>query len=151
MREVHLAQVNIARGRAPLDHASMAEFVRRIDEINALAEGSPGFVWRLATPAGNALYIRPYDDDRILFNLSVWQSVEALHQFVYRTAHSELFANRHQWFERFGGATSALWWIPAGHIPDVAEAKQRLALLDQNGPTAQAFTFKTRFPPQDSP
>lgn len=144
---MHLAQVNIARAKAPLDDAALAGFIARIEEINALADGSPGFVWRLATGAGNALYLRPYDDDRILFNMSVWQSVEALHDFVYRSAHVQLFRQRFDWFHRFDGAYVALWWVPQGHVPSVDEAKARLAHLSAHGPTPHAFTFKALFPP----
>lgn len=145
----HLAQVNIARLRAPLDDPQIAGFVARFDEINALAERSPGFVWRLKTGAGNAAYLRPYDDDRIIINMSVWETIEHLHAFVYRSAHLEVFRRRHEWFERFDGAYAALWWIPVGHIPSIGEAKERLAQLDANGPTLFAFTFKSRFPPDE--
>ena len=139
----HIAQVNIARMKAPLDSPVMAGFVARLEEINALADGSPGFVWRLQTPEGDATYLRPYDDDRILFNLSVWKDVESLKQYVYRTAHAELLRDRRSWFEHFAGASVALWWVPPGHIPGVDEAKQRLAHLEAHGASAFAFTFKS--------
>ena len=145
--ELHLAQVNIARMNAPLESPEMAEFVARIDEINALADGSPGFVWRLQTGTGDATYLRPYDDDRVLFNLSVWKTVEDLRAYVYRSVHSEVMRRRQEWFGKFDGAYLALWWIPSGHVPSVDEAKQRLAHLDRHGPTPTAFTFKTLFPP----
>jgi Domain of unknown function (DUF3291) len=144
---LHLAQVNVARARAPLDGPELAGFVARIDEINALADGSPGFVWRLPSGTGDATYLRPYDDDRILFNLSVWRSVEALRAYVYRSVHTEVMRRRQEWFERFDGAYVALWWIPVGHIPSIDEAKARLAHLDRHGPTPTAFTFKSLFPP----
>ena len=139
----HIAQVNIARMKAPLDSPVMASFVARLAEINALADRSPGFVWRLQTDEGDATYLRPYDDDRILFNLSVWEDVDALKQYVYRTAHAELLRDRRSWFEHFDGAYVALWWVDAGHIPSIEEAKERLAHLEANGPTDFAFTFKT--------
>jgi len=147
MPQYHLAQVNIARMKAPLEDPSMAEFTARLDEINALAEQSPGFIWRLQTPEGNATYLRPYEDNRILFNMSVWDSVEALKQYVYRTAHAQLIRQRQAWFDKFEGAQLALWWVPAGHIPGIDEAKERLAFLDTNGSTAFAFTFKSVFQP----
>jgi hypothetical protein len=147
---VHLAQVNIARARGPLESATMAGFVARLDEINALADRSPGFVWRLQTEAGNATYLRPYEDDRILFNLSVWETVEALRAYVYRTAHAEVLRQRHEWFSRFEAPYLALWWVPAGHRPSVDEAKQRLARLAQDGPTPFAFTFRSLYPPDES-
>jgi len=145
--EVQLAQVNIARMNTPLEDPAMAGFVARLDEINALADRSPGFVWRLQTPAGNATYLRPYDDDRILFNMSVWETVEDLRRYVYQTAHVELLRQRQEWFARFDGVYAALWWVPAGHHPSVDEAKQRLASVAEKGPTPFAFTFKQVFPP----
>jgi len=149
MTGYHIAQVNIGRIKAPLDDPQIAGFVARLDEINALADRSPGFVWRLQNEQGNATYLRPYDDDRILFNMSVWTSIEALTQFVYRTAHVRVMQQRQDWFEKFAGAYLALWWVPAGHIPSVDEAKKRLAYLDEHGPTQFAFTFKTIFQPDD--
>ena len=140
---MHIAQVNIARMKAPLDSPEMAGFVSRLAEINALADGSAGFVWRLQTDEGDATYLRPYEDDRILFNLSVWESVDSLKQYVYRTAHAELLRDRRSWFEHFDGVYVALWWVPEGHIPDIDEAKDRLAHLEQHGPSNQAFTIKT--------
>src|SRR5690348_17444655 len=99
-----------------MDGPVMAGFAARLDEINALAERSPGFVWRLQTEAGNATYLRPYqEDDTILINMSVWESVETLKQYVYRTAHAELLRDRHQWFEKLDRVYTALWWVPAGH------------------------------------
>ena len=121
----------------------MSGFVARLDEINRLADRSLGFVWRLQTETGNATYLRPYDDDRILFNLSVWETVEALKQYVYRTAHAELLRDRRNWFEQFAGVYVALWLVPAGHIPSIVEAKERLAHLEAHGPSGYAFTFKT--------
>ena len=145
MTAFHLAQVNIARMLGPLDGPVMAGFVTRLDEINALADASPGFVWRLETAEGNATALRPYDDERILFNMSVWETLEDLRQYVYRSAHTELIGRRKDWFDKFERPYLALWWVPAGHIPTVAEAKQRLELLQERGETAEAFTFKKTF------
>lgn len=139
----HLAQVNIGRALAPLDDPRMAGFVNRLDEINALAESSPGFIWRLQTEDGNATALRPYEDDRILFNLSVWTTPEDLRQFVYRSAHAEVMRQRKSWFERFGDVYMALWWIPQGHIPTISEAKERLQYLQLNGESEFAFSFAT--------
>lgn len=149
MTAYQIAQVNIGRIRAPLDDPVMAGFVTRLDEINSLAEQSPGFVWRLQTSEGNATYLRPYDDDRILVNMSVWTTIEALRHYVYRTAHVEVLQRREAWFEKFAGAYAALWWVPEGHIPGIDEAKKRLAYLDNHGPTQFAFTFKTAFQPDE--
>ena len=133
-----------------MDGPVMAGFAARLDEINALADSSPGFVWRLQTPAGNATYLRPYlEDDTILINMSVWESIEALRHYVYQTAHAELLRQRHEWFEKFAGVYAALWWVPAGHIPGVDEAKKRLAYLEKHGPTQFVFTFKHTFEPDE--
>jgi heme-degrading monooxygenase HmoA len=144
--DFHLAQVNIARMNAPLDSAEMADFVARIAEINTLADAAPGFVWRLATDGGDATYLRPYDDDRILFNMSVWRSADDLRAYVYGSAHTEVMRRRHLWFSKFDGAYLALWWVRAAHLPSIDEAKSRLAHLDREGPSASAFTFKQLFP-----
>ena len=147
MPTLHLAQVNIARMRGALEDSVMQTFVARLDEINALADESPGFVWRLQTDAGNATYLRPYADERIIINMSVWESVEALRGYVYRGRHAEVLRRRDEWFERLETPVVALWWIPAGHVPSVDEAKKRLAHLEANGPTPFAFTFRALFPP----
>ncbi len=146
MTTFHIAQVNIGRIKAAPEDPVMAGFMSRLDEINALADQSPGFVWRLQTSEGNATYLRPYDDDRILVNISVWESIEQLKQYVYKTAHSELLRQRQEWFEKFTGSYTALWWVSKGHIPTVDEAKKRLEHLDVHGPTQFAFTFKNSFP-----
>jgi hypothetical protein len=147
----HLAQVNIARMLAPLTDPIMEEFVARLDEINALADQSPGFVWRLQGEAGDApaTYLRPYDDDRILFNLSVWESIEQLKEYAYKTAHGEVMRQRQQWFEKLDSMFQAMWWVEAGHIPTIAEAKQRLEYIQKHGETAHAFTFKRPFLPAE--
>jgi hypothetical protein len=137
-----LAQVNIARMVAPLDSPAMAEFVALLDEINALADRSPGFVWRLQGTDGNATSIRPFDDEFILVNLSVWESIEQL-----KSAHAGVLRRRREWFEKFSGGYLALWWVPAGHIPTAAEAKERLIHLQEHGETAYAFTFRSTFAP----
>src|SRR5262245_19542197 len=137
----HLAQANVARMRAPLDHPSMAEFVARLAPVNALADAWPGFVWRLQTEAGDATAIRAFDDPLILFNMSVWDSVEALKGFVYREGHLEVFQERQRWFVPFDRIPHVLWWVRAGHVPTIDEAKARFASLWSVGPTPFAFTF----------
>jgi len=113
--------------------------------VNALADAAPGFVWRLQTDSGNATDLRAYPDERIIVNMSVWESVAALRAFAYRGDHAALLRRRHAWFERFDGPYQALWWIPAGHTPSVAEGKERLDHLRAHGPTAQAFNFQRLF------
>jgi Domain of unknown function (DUF3291) len=148
----HLAQVNIGRLRAPIDDPIMEGFRSQLDPVNALADGAAGFVWRLQTEEGNATSIRPYaDDDRMAINMSVWESLEALQQFVYKSAHVGPLRDRKQWFEPIEGPILALWWIPAGHTPTIHEAKQRLQHLEERGPSPYAFTFRTPFPAPDAP
>ena len=144
----HLAQLNLARATAPLDSADLAEFMALLEPINALADGSPGFVWRLQDDDGaGATGIRILDDDRLIVNMSVWESIEALWEFVYDSGHLDVMRRRREWFARFGSAHLVLWWVPAGQVPTVDEALGRMELLDANGPTPDAFTFKMRFEP----
>jgi hypothetical protein len=145
----HLAQINIARMRAPLDDPMMAEFVANLASINALADASPGFVWRLQSEAGDATSLRPYDDT-IIVNMSVWQSPDHLLQYVYHSQHTDVMRKRKQWFDKFAGAYTTLWWIPAGHIPTVEEAKERLEHLRISGESPYAFSFKKLFPAPQS-
>ena len=150
MTRYHLAQLNIGRFRAPIDDPIMDGFRTRLDPINALADAAPGFVWRLQTEDGNATAIRPYaGDDMMAVNMSVWASLEALREFVYKTAHVGTLKGRKEWFEPIEGPILVLWWIPAGQIPTVAEAQSRLEHLKAHGPTAHAFTFRSPFPPPD--
>jgi hypothetical protein len=144
----HVAQVNIALPKAPVDSPLLADFMGLLDPINELADASDGFVWRLQTDEGNATSIRPFEDERLMVNLSTWESVEALRQFVYRSVHVEVMRRRREWFERMR-LYMALWWVPAGHVPSVEEAKDRLAHLREHGPTPQAFTFREPFGPPD--
>jgi hypothetical protein len=146
-----LAQVNIGRARGETTDPVMAGFMARLEEINALAEASPGFVWRLKTEDGDATAVRPYDDNRIMINMSVWADLPALRDFVYRSAHAPVMKRRREWFERFDRVFVALWWVPARHRPSVREAVDRLALLEQNGPAPLAFSFAEPFGPDGVP
>ena len=146
MAGLHLAQLNIARLRAPLDSPELADFVAALDPVNALADAAPGFVWRLQTDDGDATSIRAFDDDMLIVNMSVWESLDALRAYVYGSEHRAVMARRRQWFERMAEAYVVLWWVPAGHVPTVEEAKERLEALRREGPTADAFTFKTPWP-----
>jgi hypothetical protein len=141
-----IAQLNVARAVAPLDDPRLADFMARLDEVNALAERSPGFVWRLQGADGNATDLRVGDDPLLIVNLTVWESIDDLFAFTYRSEHRTVFARRYDWFERLPGPSTVLWWLPAGEIPALDEAFRRLDLLTANGPTAEAFTFKQRFP-----
>lgn len=149
-KRFHLAQANIARMRAPLDDPIMEGFRSQLDRINAIADHSAGFVWRLKTDEGNATAIRAYEDDRVLFNMSVWESIDALHQYVYRGAHAQPLRERRSWFEPMEGPSLVLWWIRAGHVPTVEEAKGRFEFLKTFGATRDAFTFRHPFAPSDA-
>lgn len=147
----HLAQANISTLRFPLDNPLMAGFIAELQTINTLADNSPGFIWRLQDKnAGNATTIRPYNNECIIINLSVWESIEALSNYVYRSQHAVVMKSRHQWFEKSLQPTLVLWWIPQGHIPNVFEAKERLEYLVSNGVTPHAFSFKQQFPQPDT-
>jgi hypothetical protein len=144
----HLAQLNLARATAPLDSPALAEFMALLEPVNALADRSAGFVWRLQDEDGaGATGIRILDDDRLIVNMSVWESIQALWEFVYDSDHLDVMRRRREWFARFESAHLVLWWVPAGHVPTVDEALGRMDLLDANGPTPAAFTFKVRFEP----
>ncbi len=142
----HLAQINIARLIAPIDDPKIAEFVAQLDPINALAERSLGFIWRLKSDAGNATDVVYNDDPFVIVNMSVWESVEALRDYAYTSKHIDVFRDRAKWFEKMEKPHYCLWWIPAGHIPTVDEGRKRLEHYQQNGATQQAFWFSKQFP-----
>lgn len=151
MPDFHLAQMNIGRMLYPLDDPRMAGFMNALDEINALADRTPGFVWRLQTEAGNATDLRPYEDVAMIVNMSVWESIEALFTYAYTSKHVEFLRRRREWFEKMAESPLVLWWVPAGHIPTVAEGQERIARLHRDGPTPLAFTFTRRFSPDGLP
>ena len=142
----HLAQINIARLIAPLDDPRIADFVAQLDPVNALAERSPGFVWRLKSDSGNATDIAFNDDPFVIVNMSLWESVEVLKDFVYASDHMVPFRDRAKWFEKLGKPHYCLWWTQAGHIPSVAEGRERLEHYQKHGATEYAFWFNKLFP-----
>lgn len=150
MSNHHIAQLNIATLLAPIDSPQLSGFVANLDRINALAEQSPGFVWRLQTEEGDATGIDYFGSDKIV-NLSVWESVEALHNYVYRSAHVEIMRRKKEWFRKMSEAYMVLWWVPDGHTPSIEEAAQKLNTLREHGPTPEAFTFKKSFPAPSEP
>lgn len=141
----HLAQINIATLRAPLTDPLLHGFTSRLEHINALADKAPGFVWRLQTEEGDATALRPYEDDRVLVNLSVWQTPEALKAYVYQGEHVQLVRQRMTWFHRPTGPIYALWWIAADTLPTAAEGQRRLEMLKARGDTPEAFSFARVF------
>lgn len=148
--KMQVAQLNIGRLIAPIDDPAIRDFVEGLDPINALADAAPGFVWRLQTEEGDATSIQAFDDESILVNMSVWADIDSLRAYVYKSQHVDFLRRRKEWFEKFEGVFVVLWWIPAGHIPTVEEAKERLAYLHKNGETPYAFTFRKSFPPDQN-
>ena len=146
MADFHLAQVNIGRLVAPIDSPRLAEFVANLEPVNALADTSPGFVWRLQTDAGDATSVRIFHDEWLIVNMSVWESVDALRHYVYRTAHADVLRRRIEWFDPPTDAHLALWWIEAGSIPSLSDAEERLLKLRSEGPSPDVFTLKETYP-----
>ncbi len=144
-KQWQLAQLNVARMLAPIDSPRLSEFVENLDRLNAIADEAPGFVWRLQSDAGDATGFRPFGED-ILVNMSLWEDVESLHHYVYKTSHVEIMRKRRQWFELMRDNYTVLWWVPAGTLPDLLDAKERLAKLRESGPSPEAFTFNDPFP-----
>lgn len=149
MSAYELAQLNIGIIRGPMDSPVMADFAAALARINALAERSPGYVWRLQTADGDATAIRPFENENLLVNLSVWRDVDSLRRYVYHSEHVDLMRRRREFFERMPQAFLVLWWVPRGHRPDIAEAMARLELLRGRGSSPEAFTFREAWPPPD--
>lgn len=142
----HLAQINIGRLIAPIDDPRIAEFVAQLDSINAIADKAPGFVWRLQSNSGNATDIAYNDDPFVIVNMSVWQSIEALRQYAYKSDHARVFRDRAKWFEKMEKPNYCLWWVPVGHIPAVAEGRERLEHYQLHGATPHSFWFSQQYP-----
>jgi len=149
MSTFELAQMNVATMKHPLDSPAMAEFVASLDPVNALAESSPGFVWRLEDDGGNATAYRPLGAN-VLFNMSVWRDVASLRAYAFQSAHVDIMRRRREWFEHMSVANAALWWIARGHRPTVAEAIERLEHLRASAPSPRAFTFRQSYPAPDA-
>ena len=139
---MHLAQLNIAKLVAPQDDPRVAPFFENLLRINQLGDQSPGFVWRLQDDSGlGATEIKAWDDPLMILNLTVWESVEALRAYTYKTEHVAFLRRRLEFFEPHDGPHLALWWVPEGHIPTVEDALERIDHLAANGPSEKAFTF----------
>jgi hypothetical protein len=150
MSRYELAQLNIAKMKGPLDSPLLADFVSSLDRINALADTSAGFVWRLQTTEGDATAMRPLGEDTLV-NMSVWRDVAALRNYVYRSGHVDVMRRRKEWFEHMAAAFVVLWWVPKGHRPTIQEAISKLELLRSAGPSENAFTFRQAYPQPDAP
>jgi len=142
----HLAQINIARLIAPIDDPQIADFVGQLDQVNALAESAPGFVWRLQSTGGNATDIAYNDDPFVIVNMSVWESIEPLRKYVYASGHIKVFRDRARWFQKMSQPNYCLWWLPAGHLPTVAEGRERLEHYQRLGATPWSFWFSQEYP-----
>lgn len=156
MAQWELAQVNIARLIEPMDSERLADFVANLDPVNASADEAPGFIWRLQTEDGDATSITAFEWDvrdtaGVIVNLSTWETVEALKEFMYSGQHVEMMKRRFEWFHKIAEATTALWWVPAGHIPTTDEAEQKVLQLRELGPTASAFSLRHLFNPAGEP
>jgi hypothetical protein len=147
MNQYHLAEINIAKMKGvDINDPIMKEFVDNLDLVNTLAEKSEGFVWRLKDESSNATNLNPYNDEQIIVNVSVWENIETLEDYMYKTFHSEFLKRRKEWFLKFGKAHTAMWWIPAGQIPTLEEAVEKLDYLQQNGPSQLVFDLRNKFP-----
>ncbi len=147
MSKYQLAEINIARMKGVnINEPIMKEFVDNLDTVNEVAENSNGFVWRLKDDNNNATNLNPYDDEQIIINISVWESIEDLENFMYKTFHSDFLKRRKEWFHRFGKVYTAMWWTPSGQFPSLQEAVDNLDYLEKLGATQKVFDFKTKFP-----
>lgn len=148
MKNYQLAEINVARMKGVnINDPIMKEFVDNLDSVNELAERSDGFVWRLQDENNNASSFNPYDDEQVIINVSVWDSVETLGNYVFKTFHTDFLRRRKDWFKSYGNVATAMWWIPKGQFPTVEEAVEKLDYLKKNGASNIVFDFKTKFPP----
>jgi hypothetical protein len=142
-----LAEINVARMKGvTINDPMMKEFVDNLDRVNDLAENSEGFVWRLKDESNNATNLNPYNDEQMIINISVWESIETLEHYVYKTFHTDFLKRRREWFQTYGKVYMAMWWIPQGQFPTVEEAVDKLDYLEKNGVSPFAFNFRNRFP-----
>lgn len=146
---MHLAQLNIAKAKYELDDPKISEFVDNLEPVNKLAEQTDGFVWRLQDESGDATNIEVFDDPTLLINMSVWQCVDSLKDFMFRTHHRDFLRRKKEWFEHIPDDSYVLWWIPKGHLPTIEEGIERLQYLRKHGDTAHAFSFKSNFSPDE--
>ena len=141
----HLAQINIAKLIAPLDDPLIADFVNNLDRINGIAEQSKGFVWRLKDESGNSTAIDVFNDPMLIVNMSVWESIEDLKQFVYESGHLQIYLRKKEWFHDMDKAHMALWWVKSGELPTAQQGREKLEFLQKNGPSDLAFSFSKIF------
>jgi hypothetical protein len=146
MTEYQIAEINVARMKGiNINDPITKEFVDNLDKVNALAESSQGFVWRLKDESNNATNLNPYNDEQVIINISVWQSIETLEDFIYKTFHTEFLKRRKEWFQSYGKAYTAMWWIPQGQFPPIQEAIEKLDYYQKNGPSELVFDFRNKY------
>ena len=145
----NIAEINIGRIKGvTIDDPVMKEFVDNLEKVNTLAETSEGFVWRLKDDADNATHFNPYHDEQVIINVSVWESIEALEHFMYKTVHVDFLKRRREWFQAFGKVYTAMWWIPKGEVPTLQEAVEKLDYLQKHGATEKVFDFRNKYLPR---
>jgi len=148
MTQYQIAEINVARMKGvTINDPIMNEFVDNLDKVNALAESSQGFVWRLKDESNNATHLNPYNDEQVIINISVWQSIETLENFIYKTFHTEFLKRRKEWFQSYGKASTAMWWIPKEQFPSIQEAIEKLDYYQKNGPSELVFDFRNKYLP----
>jgi hypothetical protein len=140
-----LAQLNIARMKHAPDAPAMADFMAALDPVNALADASPGFLWRMVSGPDDSPEQVAFEASGWLLNISVWASLEDLRRFVRSEGHMMVMRRRAEWFDAVE-VNLCLWWVEDGHRPGFAEAMQRLGHLREHGPSAHAFNFRSSFP-----
>lgn len=147
MAEYQLAEINIARMKGVnIDDPIMKEFVDNLNKVNEIAENSDGFVWRLKDEDNNATNLNPYNDEQIIVNYSIWENIETLEHYMYKTFHSEFLKRRKEWFLSFGQVSTAMWWVKKGEIPTLSEAIEKLDYLQKNGASEIVFSLKQKYP-----
>lgn len=147
LKEYQLAEINVARMKGVnINDPIMKEFVDNLDRVNTLAETSEGFVWRLQDDNNDATSFNPYEDEQVIINVSVWETIESLGNFVFKTYHTDFLKRRKEWFQSYGTVSTAMWWVHKGAYPTVEEAVEKLDYLQKNGTSAVAFDFRNKFP-----
>ncbi|WP_136480967.1 DUF3291 domain-containing protein [Cognatitamlana onchidii] len=147
--DYHLAQVNIAKRKASLDDPIMVDFVNNVNKINGIADQSDGFIWRMKDEDKD-LGIEIFHDDSIIINISVWKDLGSLFNYTYKSGHIDVFKRKKEWFINTKKAHMAFWYVPAGYRPNFQDAKNRLDYLDEHGESPYAFSFKSKFSPEDA-
>jgi hypothetical protein len=147
MNSYHIAEINIARMKGVnINDPIMKEFVDNLEKVNAIAESSEGFIWQLKDDNNNATEMNPYDDEQVIINVSVWESIESLESYIYKSMHSDFLKRRREWFHSFGKVYTAMWWVAVGEVPTLQDAVDKLEHLQVYGASEKVFDFRNKFP-----